>query len=374
MINKIIIIVILIFSFFSFFKINEINYSKHNEIKTSIIKHPENLPEKNIAITTSFWYKNLKADMYWLKTIQYIWANAVHSEYKKYLYYIIDLVTDLNPFFEKPYIIGQLLLPSYNQNYDIASEKEQKINIEQAELIWIKWVNNFCDKEKIKLIENEENLLKIWNNDEFSDPCKSYKIPYYLAYIYYNYKNDPLTSAKYYKISSANKDSLDWSKIMAAIMQWKWWEREKSFFMFLNLASFIDSEDKVCNIFSKELENIWIWVFMNKNINLDGKLIKNLEDLRKKAFWHLKIEDILEESKCANYINKSIRELNLEYVERWNKKYFLENKVNSINAKELFDKWYIETLPIDFQQSKDYWIIYIFNKDTWKYDYDMGKY
>lgn len=374
MIKKIIIIIMLIFSFTIFFKINEINYSKHNEIKKNIIKHPENLPKKNIAISTSFWYKNLKADIYWLKTIQYIWANAVHSEYKKYLYYIIDLVTELNPFFEKPYIIWQLLLPSYNQNYDITTEEEQKLNIEQAELIWNKWIKNFCNKDKIKLIENEDNLLKIWNDDKYKNPCISYKIPYYLAYIYYNYKNDPLTSAKYYKISSANSDSLEWSKIMAAIMKWKWWDREKSFFMFLNISSFIDDKDETCNIFSKELENIWIWVFINKNIELNWELIENIEKLRKEAFWNLKVEEILEESKCANYINKSIRELNLEYIERWNQKFFLNNKTNSINAKELFDKSYIDFLPTDFQQNKDYWIIYIYNKDTWKYDYDMWKY
>lgn len=31
---------------------------------------------------------------------------------------MMDLVTDLDPFFEKPYIIGQLLLPSSEKAYD----------------------------------------------------------------------------------------------------------------------------------------------------------------------------------------------------------------------------------------------------------------
>ena len=54
MFKKVIIIILLFISFFSFYKINEINYTKYKEIKISLINHPENLPEKNIAKATSF--------------------------------------------------------------------------------------------------------------------------------------------------------------------------------------------------------------------------------------------------------------------------------------------------------------------------------
>ena len=374
MFKKVIIIILLFISFFSFYKINEINYTKYKEIKISLINHPENLPEKNIAKATSFWFENLKADIYWLKTIQYIGSNAFHSEYKKFLFAILDLVTELNPYFEKPYIIGQLLLPGYEEKYEFITKEEQKVHTKQAELIWLKWVKNFCNQEKIDLIENENNLLKIWNNKEYQNPCLSYKVPYYLAYIYYYYYNDPINSAKYYKISSANIDSLEWAKTMAAIMQWKWWNREKSFFMFLNLAKFVEPENEVCDIFSKELENIWIWVFINKNISLNWELLKNIEIVRKKAFENLSEEEQTEESKCANYINKAVREINLEYIELANKKYFSEKNKNSINAKQLFKEWFLEYLPVDFQQNKDYWIIYKFNENIWNYDYDMWVY
>jgi hypothetical protein len=40
--------------------------------------------------------------------------------------------------------------------------------------------------------------------------------------------------------------------------------------------------------------------------------------------WDGMIE-ILEESKCPNYINKAIRELNLEYIYNINKIYFEKN-------------------------------------------------
>lgn len=374
MLKKIIIIFLLCTWFFSFFKINEKNYEKYNEIKINLIKHPENLPNKTTAKATSFWFENLKADIYWLKTIQYIWANAFHSEYKKYLFSILDLVTELNPYFEKPYIIGQLLLPGYEKNYEYITEDEQKVHLEEAVNLGLKWVKNFCNIEKIKLIDDENDLLKIWNNNDYKNPCLSYKVPYYLAYIYYFYKNNPLESAKYYKIASANTDSLEWAKTMAAIMQWKWWDREKSFFMFLNLAKFIEPENEICNIFSKELEDIWINIFIKKETEIDWNLLKNIENFRQKAFNNLQKNELTEESKCPNYINKAIREFNLDYIETANKKYFSEKGKNSKNAKQLFDEWYINYLPVDFQQNTDYGIIYIFNEATWNYDYDMGIY
>jgi hypothetical protein len=48
---------------------------------------------------------------------------------------MLDLITELNPFFEKPYIIGQLLLPSYNERYENLSNEKQIENIKQAEEI-----------------------------------------------------------------------------------------------------------------------------------------------------------------------------------------------------------------------------------------------
>jgi hypothetical protein len=48
------------------------------------------------------------------------------------LYQIIDLITELNPYFEHPYSIGQLLLPSYNERYEKLSKEEQQKNTDDA--------------------------------------------------------------------------------------------------------------------------------------------------------------------------------------------------------------------------------------------------
>lgn len=377
MIKKIIIIIFILLSGFVFFKVNEQNYSKHNEIRQTYIKHPENLQTKQSALISSFWFKNLLADVYWLRTVQYIWWNAFNSDYKKYLFTIMDLVTELNPYFEHPYIIWQLLLPSYQARYENLSEDEQEKNINQAITLWLKWVKNFCDANKIDLINNEADLYKIWNDPEFKNPCLDYKIPYYLAYIYYYYDNNPIEAAKYYKIASAVEDGIEWSKIMAAIMQWKWWDREKAFFMFLTISKTIEPDNFSCNSYADQLNSLWVWIFLNKQVQLDWELLKAIEETREKYFSQ-NSEDgsLLTDTKCSSYINKAIRELNLSYIEYNNKVYKWKTWKNSINAKQLFDDWYLDYLPVDFQKQEwsDFSIIYTFNEKTWNYDYGMWRY
>jgi len=364
----------------SFYYTNSQNYKKHTDIKQNLVRHPENLPTKQTALVTSFWFKNLRADMYWLQTVQYIWWNAVSSDYKKYLYQITDLVTELNPYFQHPYLVAQLLLPNYNQRYEKLDKKDINKYQDQAIKIWLKWISKFCpNKEKLKLIKWENDLQKIWSKDKYKNPCREYMIPYYLAYIYYYYKHDPLTSSIYYKIASANDNSAEGAKVMAAIMQWKWWNREKSFFMFLNLAKYVEKNNVVCSKLTGELENIWVWVFIKKNIKLNWKLLKAIAEARDKSLWIF--NEKTEKKKfwdtmCSNYVSKATRELNLEYIERWNKKFIKDNPnwLPARNAKALFESWYIKYLPKDFQQYKDYWIIYKYNYDTKNYDYSMWTY
>lgn len=376
--KKFSIFILIMLSLFVFYNINNKNYEKHIEIKQNLVKHPEYLPTKETAKYTAFWFKNLRADLYRLQAIQYIWSNAISSEYKKYLYIILDLITELNPFFEHPYVIGSLLLPDYNQRYEDLSQDEQNKHVLEWEEIWLKWIENFCNLEKIELIKNENNLIKIWKEEKYLNPCKTFSIPYYLAYLYYFYKKEPLNAANYYKVASANEDSPEWAKIMAAIMQWKWWNREKSYFMLLNLAKFIENEDKVCIDFASELENIWAWIFIQKNILLDEKIIKLVQEARIETFWEYdeKNEEVaLSNTKCSNYVNKAVRELNLAYIEKANEEFKKDhNWAPALNAKWLFDDWYIKFLPTDFQQYKDYWIIYEYNKDTKNYDYSMWNY
>ncbi len=375
--KKILIVLFLIISLAWFWKVNKLNYGKHWDIKMNLVQHPENLPTKEFAKDTSFGFKNLRADIFWLESIQYIWWNAIKSEYKKYLYKMLDLITELNPYFEHPYKIWLLLLPSYNERYENLTEEEQQNYIKQAENLWLKWIKNFCDLDKIEKIKKEDNLNKIWTEEQYKNPCKSFSIPYYLAFVYWFYSNNPLEAANYYKVASANENSLEWAKILAAIMQGKWWNREKAFFMFLNIAKSLDNnKDSLCYNYASQLENIWSSIFSNK-LKLDWKLLEAISKSRDEAIWVYTEEEnsLSKDTDCNNYINKATRELNLYYIEKANIVYKNENDWTSAkNAKVLFDDWYINYLPVDYQQNKDYGIIYIYNPDTWNFDYDMGIY
>ena len=378
LIKIIIIIFILTWIWYSFLHVNSLNYFKLREIKLTTIEHPESLPTSGFAKATSFWFENTRADIFWLETIQYIGWNAVSSAYKKYLFRILDLITDLNPYFVHPYKIWMLLLPDYNPNYEDINEEQDKEYVRQGEQLWLKWISNFCDSKKIELILAEDDLQKIWTDEKYKDPCKSYEIPYYLAYIYYFHLKDPKSASDYYKIASANTDSVEWAKILAAIMKWKGWDREKAFLMFLNIwKNLDDSENQVCSDFSTILQNqIWYQVFRENK--LDSNIIKYANDSRTQIFGSFdeeKDDSINSDTQCSNYINKAVRELNLHYIEVTNEKYKLDNSWKSaINAKVLFDEKYINYLPTDFQQYEDYWIIYEYNSDTWFFDYEMGVY
>jgi hypothetical protein len=361
-----------------FFLLSSYNYKISREIKEKIVRHPEDLPKPHIAKLTSFGFQNVRADWYRLQTIQYIGGNAIWAEYKKYLYRVLELITTLNPYFDRPYTIGQLLLPSYSDRYENLSKEEQERNIKEWEKLGLLGVNRFCDMTKVDAIKKEYNLFKLWNSEKYKNPCKHYEVPFYLAYIYFYYIKDPLKASLYYKVASANTDAPEWAKIMSAIMQWKWGEREKSLFMFLSLARSLKNNDEVCTTFIGELENIAGGI-VSKKIKVDETLVQKLEETQIKVFWPFdekKELEILWDTNCQNYVHKSIREINLMYIEEANERFKKDHKngLPARNAKWLFEEAYIKFLPTDYQQYEGYGIIYEYNEELKRFDYQMGNY
>lgn len=366
---------IFIIVWISFFYVlgNYINYPLHQEIKYNVINHPEFIPTKNVVKLSSAGFYNIVSDFYWLDTIQYIGGNAVSSEYKKYLYPMLNLITDINPNFTSPYLIWELLLTSYNERYENITKAEIEKNVDQAITLGLKWMEKNCDLKKVELIKNEYDLKKLWTEDKYKNPCSDSQIPYYLAYIYHWNKFDSLNASFYYRVTSANTDAPTGARIMAAIMQWKWWDREKSIMMFLSLAESLSSEkEKDCSVFSKELWGVLLNVFNNK-IKLNWKLVSQVEKIRQelvKKLW----EDNLDKNKnldnfCSTYLNKATRELNLLYLENADKVYFTDKKTHALYPQNLFKAGYIDYIPLDFQRDKDFQIIYFYNNEIKNWDY-----
>lgn len=361
-----------------FYFVNWHNYVMQKAIKDEIVEHPDLLPDSKTAKATSTGFKNLVADLYWLQAIQYIGGNAVSAEYKKYLFVILDLITDLNPYFESPYIIGQLLLPDHNDRYENRSKWEQEENISQAEILGLKWVENFCDQQKIEAIFAQDDLGKLRENDSLKNPCQSYTIPYYLAYIYFFYQNDPATASQYYKVASTQEDAPEGAKILTAIMQGKWGNREKSLFMFLSLAENAPTSQPLCKEVSSQLQDIYLGLTSGQ-VQLNGELIAAVEKTRNEVFPVLTEEnenEILDDTNCTNFLHKAIRELNLLYIAQGNQKFMNDHPQNlpARNAKALFETGYIDFLPTDYQQLPSYGIIYAWDYERGRYDYENGEY
>jgi len=373
---------ILLFFVFSgiltlFYTINHSNYLKQKKIEAVNVEHPENLPTSESAKFRSFGFMNINADMYWLKSIQYIWANVIEEGYKKYLWAMMDLVTDLNPYFESPYIIGQLLLPWDKYAREDQDPELTERNLKQAEELWLKWISNFCDEEKVDAILKEENLSKILSEEKYKNPCKSYKIPYYLAFIYYFYMVDNSQAAWYYKVVSAQDDAPTWAKVLAAIMEWKWGEREKSLYMFLSLAESTWSQDEACLFMKNELDNAYTGI-KNGSLVLNGDLVRAIENLSNQLLPQLTEEnekEVLDDTKCTNYLAKAVREINLMYIENADATFVWDNpeEISAKTPEKLFELWYIDFIPTDYQQYADEWygIVYKYNDEIWAFDYEM---
>ncbi len=363
--------------FLSYYLINENNFYYQQKFEIYTIEHPENLPRAEYAAMIFPWFSNLTADLYWLQAIQYIGRNAVSSEYRKYLYEMIHLITELNPYFESPYIIGQLLLPSGNDSMQESfSEAEKKDHVKKWELLGLKWIQNFCDSEKIQWIFQQEDLGEIIENEAYSNPCRSFQIPYYLAYIYFYYIQDYTTAAQYYKVVSAQEDAPQWARILAAIMQGRGGEREKSISMFLSLAQTIQSKDEACILLSSEIENIYSYL-RYENMPLTWELIAQIETLRDDILPPFSEESesmVLTDTECSNYLTKAIRELALLYLEEADTKYIADfpDELSAMTPERLFELWYINYIPRDYQQYEDYGIRYLYSEESGRFDYEMN--
>lgn len=372
--------IFLILSFSFFYKtIKDYNYPLHRKWRAQLIDHPEFIPSSTLIKIASAWHENLVSDLFWLSSIQYIWSNAISSEYKKYLYVMLNLITDLNPNFTYPYQIWELLLSSFNERYETDKEWQKKY-IEQSLQLWLKWVEKNCDKTKIKAIKDELNLWLLWTDSRYKNPCLDPQIPYYLAYIYYWNKFDWNTSSYYYKVTAANENTVTGARIMAAIMQWKGWDRQKAVLMFLSLAQTLSNEKaSECKKIASYLGEQFNMIF-NSSVIINGESVKKIEELRQYALKELKDSwdelAMKNEYSCSAYLNKATREINMYYIEKADEQFKGKKWYNAKNAQILFNEKYIDHIPVDFQsdKNKDYSIIYYFNNDTKHWDYKFGYY
>lgn len=219
-------------------------------------------------------------------------------------------------------------------------------------------------------------MQKIMSDPLIQNPCESYKIPYYLAYIYFFYLHDGLSAAKYYKVVAAQEDAPTGARVLAAIMQGKGGEREKSLYMFLSLARSLGTPDEACSFMSQKVEEAYSYISKNK-IPLSGEMLAAILSDRDQILPKLTEEnekDVLSDTQCTNYLAKATRELTLMYIEAADARYVADHpeEVSAKTPETLFEKGYISFIPRDYQQYSDYGIVYRYNSEIGRFDYEMG--
>ena len=187
--------------------------------------NPQALLDGTMIKNLSFGYSKLFGDKYWIDTILYAGDNAAKGVYKKALYQYIKVVTDISPKFFDIYPFSQILL----LNFDVNKSLE----------IWLKWMQNNCDQDKLLKIDNDKDILQVknikiddkkwiilnddfWkNNQDIINPCKTFELPYYIAYAYLIDLKDYPNALKYMKYAMLHEDAVWAATGIAFNLVWK---------------------------------------------------------------------------------------------------------------------------------------------------------
>ena len=150
--------------------------------------------------------------------------------------------------------------------------------------------------------------------------------------------------------------------------------------MFLSLAESVDAKpDSTCRKLVGELRNLLVPAF-DQGAKLTPQFLQQIEKLRQNAKKELgdnqeEIDRTDVSAYCSSYLDKSVREMNLQYIQDADDRYFATTGAHAKNAKMLLDEKYIPYLPKDYQQqSKENEIIYFYNEKTKGWDFEMGQY
>ncbi len=104
-----IIFLMLAFSLYPLGKIIDQTSPENSNPIPELFYFPKTSFIKNIA----FGYNNLLADIFWLRSIQYIGQHAISGNTYPYLYHILDIVTSLDPKFINAYNFGSAFLATW---------------------------------------------------------------------------------------------------------------------------------------------------------------------------------------------------------------------------------------------------------------------
>lgn len=168
----------------------------------------------------------------WIDAIQYV-ARDVDTSNPSDITNRFWILFDSNPHRYYPYILIQYLWNPSSQTKDLTWA-----NISYNNVIHLgeKGIKNYCDSEKIQKIENltySEFITAIYEkNPEYRKPCKEWwELVHTVAFNYFYYLHDSISSIKYYKVASFHDDVPAITISMPALIEGKEWNNKISAYL-----------------------------------------------------------------------------------------------------------------------------------------------
>ncbi len=234
-----------------------LGYEKHDREEFQRVQHPEFIPSETFIRLSSAGHEQTVADMYWLQTIQYIGTHVIGGEYKRHLFAMADLVTDLSPRLVIAYTLPQTLLPNVNVGREAIDEGRQERHIDQSIALGEKGTANTCDPEKLENIRISDSIAGAVDDPDRRNPCDSYRIPALLGYTYYFYREDFERAITAYKIASAHDDAPFGIRTLASTLSARTGEYEGAARMLLDLSVRSHLDAPMCARAAAELASLY---------------------------------------------------------------------------------------------------------------------
>lgn len=308
--------------------------------------HPDILPSPITIRIFDMGHSTSYASFLWLQFIQYIADNLWWSRYLDFSQAVLDQITSLHPYFTRPYEVALILSPfSRMENQNTEQRTKNKMITKKAIDLWKKWIQLFCDREKVERINKQKIWPMLWNNAELKNPCIDGILPYLIGFAIYQLWDNKTESSEYYKIASMNDDSPVASRQLSIIALAAEWDFRLSAMNFALVGSEgYDIEPYICR-------------------NLALRLVRDIENQRPiNAEWidELKwIESNLKDSRdpnnpisqssnnCFDMTSRSIKAIYLWYISS------VAEGSSAMNGEDLIELGLLKSIPT-LSTYKDY--------------------
>lgn len=275
--------------------------------------HPEFLPSPILVKAFDMGHSSTYASLLWIEFIQYLSHNLKDSEYLSFSNIILKQITDLHPYFIRPYELSLILSPFGNtEDTNIEQKNKNQQHSEEAIKLWKKWMELLCDPSILDEIKTRNITEDLLNDPTTKNPCHTGLLPYYIGFVISQIWNNKIEASDYYKIASAQEDAPPASKILwilalsndgdymaSALNFWLLW------------SNGYDTEPFVCKSMSEKLIQD-----ISQKRELNSEWIEELEKNEQKLHTWIDHSDPLGNTKdnCISMVEKSIKYVYLAYI------------------------------------------------------------